>query len=67
VGIIDAARRFIDICNPIGVDLVAKQIAVFVIAVEPEIGRRKILIVDEFAFDLLIGEVIVLASILSRL
>ena len=65
--IFDAARRFVDIGSPIFVKGVADEITIFVVTVEPKIGRFEILFVGEFTLDLEIGKVIVFASFLTSL
>ena len=52
LGIGNVAGWLVDISDPIRVDLVAEQVAIFVIAIEPKVGRREVLVVDEFTLDL---------------
>ncbi len=47
VGIVDVARRMGDHRGLGGIDLVAKQVAVSVVPVEPRVGRLYILFVDK--------------------
>ena len=65
--VLDTARRFVDVGDAILADLVAEDVTIFIVAVEPKIGRLEILFVDEFTFDLEIGEVVVCAPILTCL
>ncbi len=65
--IADAARGLVDVGNAILAERVAEQVAVFVIAVEPEIGGREVLVVHELTLDLEVDEVVVLASFLPSL
>ena len=67
VGVFDVARRFVDISRFGWVDLVAQDVAIFVVAVEPQIGRLEVLLVGEFALDLQISKVIVDAAFLPGL
>ena len=67
VGVINAARGLVDICDPVRIDLVAEQITIFIVPVEPQIGWLEVLVVDELALDLEIGEMVIYAPILSSL
>ena len=58
------AGRFVDVGNSVWIYLVAEDVTIFVVAVEPKIGRLEVFVVDKFTFDLEIGEMIVDAPIL---
>ena len=63
--IFDTACRFVDVGDAVLAERVAEKVAIFIVAVEPEVGGRKVFVVDEFTFDLEVGEMIVFASFLS--
>ena len=63
-GVVDIPRGFVDVRDPVRVDLISEEITIFVVAVEPQIGWLEVFFVDEFAFDLEISEVIIDATIL---
>ena len=50
--VIDIASGLVDVCNAIFAKRVAKDVAIFIIAVEPKIGRGEVFVVDEFTFNL---------------
>ena len=65
--IVDASGRLIDIGDTVLTDGVAEKVAVFIIAVEPKIGWREVLVVDKFTLDLEVGEVVVFTPFLTCL
>ena len=50
--IFDIARGLIDVGRAVCADLVAEDIAIFIITIEPKVGRLEILFVSEFTLDL---------------
>lgn len=65
IRIADLTGRKVDIGGFGGVDFVAREIAIREISVEPEIGRLKVLFVNEGTFDFQVG-VMVVGAILPR-
>ena len=65
--IADAACGFVDVGHAILAKLVAENVTIFIVAVEPEVGGCKILVVDELTFDLEVGEVVIGAAFLPSL
>src|SRR3990172_25683 len=65
--IFDASSRLVDVGNPIFAKWIAEDVAIFVVAIEPQVAGREVLVVYEFALDLEKSEVIVLATFLTCL
>src|SRR5690606_26645179 len=65
--IFDVASRFVDVSDAIFTERVTEDIPIFIISVEPQICGSEVSLIGEFTLDLEIGEVVICASLLTRL